>query len=186
MKAKSRFTVKRLAMDGLLVAMTLVVAMLKIQIGGLKLTFEALPTILCAVIFGPVDAMIVGGLGELLDQLTSFGLTPTTVLWILPAVSRGLFVGLCVKAMNKRLSADTLTKTKHSVLFVIVCIISAIIVSCINTVALYVDSKMFGYYSYAMVFGVFGVRIITGVISSAIMAIAAIPIVAALKKTKFI
>ena len=135
MRKKSRFTVKRMVVDGLMIAMTLVVAMLKIQIGGLKLTFEALPTILCAVIFGPVDAIIVGGLGELLDQLLGFGLTPTTVLWILPAVARGLFVGLCVKVMNKHLSADALTKVKHSVLFVIVCIISAIIVSCLNTLA---------------------------------------------------
>ena len=34
--------------------------------------------ILCAIVFGPVDAAIVGGVAELLNQMLTFGFTPTT------------------------------------------------------------------------------------------------------------
>ena len=58
--------------------------------------------------------------------------------------------------------------------------------SLINTFTLYVDSKMFGYYSYAMVFGVLWLRLATGAISSVLMAVASKPVVLALKKSKLI
>ena len=45
---------------------------------------------------------------------------------------------------------------------------------------------MFGYYSYAMVFGVLWLRLATGAISSVLMAVASKPVVLALKKSKLI
>ena len=70
--------------------------------------------------------------------------------------------------------------------FWVCCVISGLICSLINTFTLYVDSKMFGYYSYAMVFGVLWVRLGASAISSVLMAVVAKPLAAALHKTKFI
>ena len=50
----------------------------------------------------------------------------------------------------------------------------------------YVDAKMFHYYEYHMIFGVFWIRIASGIISSLLMAIVALPVVAALKRANFI
>lgn len=183
---KKRFTVQRIAMDAVMVALYFGLSMISITIGGLKFTVESLPVVICAVAFGPIDAAIVGFLGETMNQMLTYGFTPTTALWVLPYVVQGLFIGTCVLAMKKRLSADALAKTKRSVLLFVVCIIAGILISCLNTLALYIDSKMFGYYSYAMVFGVFWIRIATGVITACAMAAVVQPLVLALKRAKFI
>ena len=92
---KSKFPIKRIALDAVMVALYVALALCSVTLfNSIKITFEALPIVICALIFGPVDAAIVGMLSELLNQILTFGLTPTTVLWVLPAVVRCLFVGL--------------------------------------------------------------------------------------------
>lgn len=184
---KNRFAVHRMALNAVMIAVYVVLAMtLSFQIGGLKITVEALPVIICAVAFGPANAAIVGGIAEFLNQLLTFGLTPTTALWVLPAVARGFFIGICLLPIRKRCAGEPLLKGKRILYFYIICLFSAIIVSCLNTFTFYVDSKMFGYYNYALVFGAFGLRIVTGLVSTAAMATATVPVVMALRKAKLI
>ena len=185
-KTQKRFTVRRLTLDAVLVAVYFALSMLAVPIGGLKLTFEHLPIIICAVAFGPVDALLVGLLGEFMNQMLTYGFTPTTLLWTLPALFRGLSMGLCARLVKKHLGVDALMEKKFPAAFAAVCVISGVICSCINTFAFYVDSKMFGYYSYAMVFGVFWLRIGASAISSVVMAVAAKPVVTALRRGKMI
>ena len=185
---KTHFPVKRIALNAVMVALYIGLSFLSIPLGGLKITFEALPVVICAVAFGPVDAAIVGFLSEFLNQMLTYGFTPTTLLWVLPAVVRGLFLGLCMLGIKKRQGADLSAwlKSKCAVWLLVLCAISGILVSCINTFTLYVDSKMYGYYSYAMVFGVFWVRIFSGILSSIAMGLLTTPIVLALKKAKLV
>jgi uncharacterized membrane protein len=56
----------------------------------------------------------------------------------------------------------------------------------VNTFTLYVDSKMFGYYSYAMVFGALWVRLGTSAISSVVMSVVAKPLAQAMRKARVI
>lgn len=184
---KTRFPVQRIALTAVLIAVYVALSMfLTIPLGGLKITIEALPVIICAVAFGPVDAAIVGFLGELLNQMLTYGFTPTTILWILPAFVRGLFIGLCILGMKKKWAVDAIVTGKRVIAVFVICIISGLLVSCLNTFTLYVDSNMYGYYSYEMVFGVFWIRIVTGMISSTLMAAATMPVVLALKRAKII
>ena len=184
---KTKLSVRRMAINAVLMAIYVVCAMyLTIPLGGLKITIEALPVILCAVLFGPADAAIVGGLAELINQMLTFGFTPTTALWVLPAVVRGLFVGFCMLPIRKRSIGQSLFTGKRLIAFYIICLISAVIVSCLNTFTLYVDSKMFGYYSYAMVFGSFVLRIITGLVASSAMAALTVPLANAMRRAKLV
>lgn len=177
---------RRLAMDAVLIALYVALSMLAIVMGGLKLTFEHLPVIISAVLFGPVDAMLVGGLGELINQMMTYGFTPTTVLWMAPAVFCGLATGLGAKLAGNHLGMNALLKKKVPVAFFILSVAVGIGCSGLNTFTLYVDSKMFGYYSYAMVFGVLWLRLGAGMISSVLMVAAAKPVVIALNKAKMI
>lgn len=183
---KKALTVRRMALDAVMIAMFFALSMFQITAGGLKFTFSALPIIICAVIFGPVDAFLVGLLGALLEQMMTYGFTPTTILWILPAGIRGLFIGLCLLPLKKHADGETLLRGKRIIAFYAICLVSAVIVSCFNTFTLYVDSNMYGYYTYALVFGALVARIVTGLISSALMATATIPVVAALKRAKIV
>ena len=180
--------VKRMVMNAAMVAVYVVLSLpfLVISVGGLKITFEHFPVVLCGILFGPVDAMIVGGIGELINQMTSFGFTPTTLLWILPIVVRGLFVGLCAKCFKKHMGLKAIVQKQVPILFLIVCIVSGITSSLFNTLALYVDSKLFGYYTFAMVFGALTLRIFLSAITSIVIAVAIKPILHALRHENFI
>ena len=182
---KTNFSAKRITLCGVCVALYVVMSMfLSITVGGFKLTFEHLPVIIAALLFGPVDALIVGALGELANQLLTFGLTTTTILWMMPAMFRGLSVGLCAKLAGSYVGINAVIEKKIPVAFWVTCIVSGLICSLLNTFTLYVDSKLYGYYSYAMVFGVLWVRLAASAVSSVLMAVAAKPVLAAMRKAK--
>ena len=165
---------KRLAMDGLCIALFFVLSLFSVEIGGVKLTFDALAVVIAAALFGPADAFLVGLLGAMLEQLVSYGLTVTTVLWILPPACRGLVIGLGLKKLpNAR---------KHW-RYLCLCIFAALVTSTLNTLVYYVDAKLMGYYHYALIFGAFFVRLATGVATGVITAEVALPILAALRKS---
>lgn len=182
------FPVKRLVLDAVLIALYVVLGFWKIPIGNMfRISVAPFAVILCALIFGPVDGLIVGFLGEFLSQILGpYGLTQTTVLWCLGEAVRGLALGLCVLPLKKRLMAgNPLTPTALGMLMV--CFVATSFLSSLgNTLALYVDSKLFGYYSYYMVFGVLVARLaINGVLSGA-LGYVSLPIIKALQKTKLI
>ena len=183
---RSRFTAKRLALNAAMVALYFALSMMAVPVGGFKLTFEHLPVILCAVLFGPVDALIVGALGEFINQMLTFGFTPTTILWMAPAMIRGLSMGLGARLAPRFLGLEALLEKKVPVAFWVMCIVAGLVCSLVNTFTLYVDSKMFGYYSYAMVFGVLWLRLGASAISSALMAVVVKPLTHALRKTNLI
>ena len=183
---RSSFSAKRMALNAAMVALYVALSMLAVPVGGFKLTFEHMPVILCAVIFGPVDALIVGALGEFTNQMMTFGFTPTTILWMAPAMIRGLCMGMGAILLPRFLGKAGLLEKKVPVVFWIVCVAVGLVCSLVNTFTLYVDSKMFGYYSYAMVFGVLWVRLATSAMSSVVMAIVAKPLVRAMRKARVI
>lgn len=183
---KPYFTAQRITLDAIMIALFVGLSFLSFIVAGVKVTIEDLPVVICAVAFGPIDAAIVGFLGEFMNQMLTYGFTPTTLLWILPAVVRGLFIGICIHAMKKRHTTEEIFKTKRTIWIFVICAISGILASICNTFAYYVDSNMYGYYSYALVFGVFWIRIVIGIIASSVMAAVSIPITLALKRTRLI
>ena len=103
MKRNTVFSVRRLVMDAVLVALYVVLGFVKIPIGNmLRINFASFAVVMCAVTFSPIDGLMVGFLGEFLSQILGpYGLTPTTVLWALPEAVRGLLVGLAMLLLAK-------------------------------------------------------------------------------------
>ena len=89
----TKWTARRLAADAMFAAMVTVLGLVSISTGNLKITVEALPVFLGALLLGPVDGLAIGGVGTLLYQLLRFGVSATTALWIAPYVLLGLCVG---------------------------------------------------------------------------------------------
>ena len=186
---KTAFSAKRITLNAVLIALYVVLSFLKIPIGNiLRVNLASFAVVLCAVAFGPVDGLIVGFMGEFLAQvLGPYGLTPTTLLWALPEGVRGLLLGLAILLFaRKNLTVSNLVKSKATIGYLAVCIIVGIIASLVNTFALYVDSKMFGYYSYHMVFGVLLVRLSLATVLSGLFGYITLPVVSALRKNKII
>ena len=186
---KSTFSIKRLVLNAVLIALYVVLSFLKIPIGNLlRVNMASFAVVISAVAFTPIDGLWVGFLGEFLAQvLGPYGLTPTTALWALPEGVRGLFLG-CVMVLfaKKHLTLTEIQKSKTIFLYLLACILSGIIASLLNTFALYVDSKMFGYYSYYMVFGVLIIRLSLSAVMSTLFGYITLPVVSALRKNKII
>ena len=129
---------RQLCLDAVLAAMCAVLGAVSLDLGNMKFSFESLPVLIGAFLFGPLDGLLIGGVGTLLYQLLRYGVTVTTPLWIMPYMLCGLFVGWYAK---KR---PSLTKGQMS--FAIFA--AGILIFVLNTFVLYVDSKVYGYYSY--------------------------------------
>lgn len=181
------FPVKRLVLNAVLIAIYVVLGYLRIPIGNtFRISIAPFAVILCALAFGPLDGLIVGFMGEFLAQvLGPYGLTYTTLLWCVGETVRGLLLGLCtvlfLKQWMRSLSAPT---RKQTVLILVCCVVTGMISSLGNTLALYVDSKMLGYYSYAMVFGALLVRLLLSTVTSALLGYISLGIITTLRKAK--
>ena len=83
------------------------------------------------------------------------------------------------------LAAQRLNGKKTAVLLGC-CMLTGTLAALGQTLALYVDSTMFGYYRYEIVFGVMIWRILVYVLISAVFGYLCVPIIAALRKTKLV
>ena len=165
---------KRLVINAMLIAMYVVLSLVAtINLWNMKFTLDSLPIIVGAALFGPVDGMLIGLLGSFTNQMLTYGFGPTTVLWVIPAAVRGLLVGLFAKHCNFNMSHK---QTQF------ITISSALVVTALNTFMMYIDSKIYGYYSFAYVFGGILPRVIAGVIIAFVFASIVPQIVKQLKR----
>ena len=103
----------------------------------------------------------------------TFEAFPILVAGLLLGPVDGLIVGLFAKSKNFRLS---------NVQIILICILSALLVTSLNLLALYVDSRLYGYYSFALVFGNLLLKVIAGVILAIIYASVLPKLISFLKK----
>lgn len=141
--------------------------------GTMKISISGLPIILCAVLINPIWAAAAGFTGALIGQMISYGFTVTTLLWVMPAVIRGLSMGLLFILFKRSLNPFILS---------VETVISSLLVTAANTVVSYIDSKI---YSYPVtLFGIILVnRIIVAVVTAIVFALIVPPIVKAVKNT---
>lgn len=161
--------------DAMLAAVCAVLGFIALDLGNIKITFESLPILLAAFMLGPIDGMLVGGVGTLVYQLLRYGISATTVLWILPYVLCGLFAGL----MSRKTDADD----SKRILFKVV--LMEVMILAINTGVIYIDSKIYGYYSAVYVFGSLAIRIVICIIKSAAFGLVMPYLLKGLRQVKF-
>ena len=139
-----------------------------IRLGWINISVSALPIIV------PGGGLMVGLVGAFLGQLMTYGVTATTVLWIIPPAVRGLLIGLYAKRCGYALSRRQLVG---------VLIVTSLVVTLLNTGAIYLDSVIYGYYTSAYVFGKVGIRIVSGAVTAVAMAFVTPPVLDMLKRS---
>ena len=172
---KRYLSVRMMAIDAVLVAMYVVLNSISLRSMGFKFTLDAFPIIVGGVLFGPVHGSLIGFVGSLIYQLffSGYGITPTTALWMLPVVVRGLIIGLYSKAKGNE------PKTFGLVIATIIC---GVLTTALNTLALYTDSILFKYYSYELVFGMLIPKFVISIILAVIFALITPSIVRKIRK----
>lgn len=128
---------RKLALDAVLAAMCASLGALSLDMGSMKITLESFPVLLGALLFGPTDGLAVGFVGTLLYQLLRYGVSATTLLWILPYAAAGFLTGLGAKRKN-------FAPSPREVLYLTVA--AEILITALNTLVLYVDSRIYGYW----------------------------------------
>ena len=167
-KRGGRTMTQQLVINALLAAMCVVLGFMSIRIGNImKVSLEDFPVIFAALMFGPVDGMIVAAIGIFLYQLLSYGVTVTTVLWILPFVIVGGIAGLYAKKFNFN------NNNKQILIIFLVC---EILVCLLNTGAIYADSKIYGYYYPTIITGMILIRLVTAVAKGVVLGLISPPL----------
>lgn len=135
---------KRMTVISMLAAMCAVLGAISIDLGNLKITLESIPVIIGAALFGPIDGALVGLVGTFVYQIIRYGFSVTTLLWMLPYCICGLIVGYYAKKKGFSLSVKQM-------IFIVV--VAELVITTLNTGVLYIDSKIYGYYSAVYIFG---------------------------------
>lgn len=163
----------RLSVDAMLAAMCAVLGYLSLDFGNLKITFESVPVLVAALLFGPADGAATGLVGTFIYQLARYGVTVTTPLWIAPYVLCGALVGAYARRHDFSL-------TQGEILFTVVS--NELLITALNTVVLYIDSKLYGYYSPAYIFGSLALRAVICVGKAVAYSFALPPLLRAIRR----
>jgi ECF transporter S component (folate family) len=169
----SKINTRQLAIDAMLAAMCAVLGYLSIDLNNLKFTFESVPILIGALLFGPADGAAIGLVGTLIYQLLRYGVSATTVLWIAPYVLCGVLVGWYAKRRRFELNQ---TQT------VVIVVLGELLVTLLNTGVIYVDSKLYGYYTPTLITGALALRLLICVGKALVYSFALPPLLSALRR----
>lgn len=170
----SKINAKHLCRVAIFAAIYFLLGLLSpIQTATLKITLSSLPVVMAGVLLGPWSGFVVGALGELLGQLLRYGFTATTMLWLIPVGLRGVTIGL--------LRGKTPLEQRPVKLYA-VCLVAAVVTTLTNTPIIWLDSVLYGYYSYAIVVGALIGRLVTGLVTAVVVTSIALPLCRVLRK----
>ncbi len=177
----SRFNTKSMCRVAVLAALYVPLSVfVAIQVGNVRISFGSLPVVVSALLCGPVEAVLVAGIGEFFKQLLTYGVTATTVLYLIPPALRGAIIGVVAVRMWKNGSR---LEDRKTVCYA-TCLCAAVATTVGNTLVNWLDSVLYGYYTFAYVFGDFVTRLGVGLINAVVMATIAIPMVLLLRRQK--
>lgn len=149
--------VKKLTLTGILIgAFVILSTYLSMNPYNIKITLQNLPMFLGAIMYGPVEGFLIGFIGMFINQLLTYGFSPTIIFWCLPQSIAGFLLGFLIKKLN--------VKVESGPKFWVLVISMHLLITVLNTIVIYVDSKIMGYYSFVLVFGSFIIRMLTSVV----------------------
>ncbi len=145
-----------------------------------KLSIASFAIIIAALLYGAADACTVAFMGELIYQLLRFGFMPETVLYIIPPVVRALILGAFATYLFKK--GKYMEKTP--LVMYLSAVIAAIATSAVTTGSLYITAKMYGRFEIVTFTAGILSRFTSGIFTAIVLASAAMPIAAALRRAK--
>lgn len=175
--SKNANNLKMLCLAGVMAALYVGLDFLAVSIsaplgGQMKISLSGLPVIIVAIFGGPLWGAATGFVGALIGQLITYGFGATTLLWVLPAVVRGLAMGVLFRLFKKSMKPSWL---------ILETTISALLVTLCNTGVLLLDQVIYGYGSLYTVLVAIPTRVIAGVITAVVFSLMLPTIVNSLK-----
>lgn len=166
--------IRRMTLDGVLIGLFLVLGLLRIRVGDfLEIGLGTIAITLAAISISPIDAIIIAGVGEFMNQVffSGYGFTPTTFLWVFPVVLRAAILGFVAYLFKRK--GDHITN--HKVILFITIMGTALIISAVDTGLLLLDGVIMNYpvtFTWART----GIRVLTSQITAVVVALTIIPL----------
>lgn len=154
--------IKNIALIAILSALFVLLSFFSISLPNMKITLQNIIIYIAGMIFSPHLAAFTGGLGSFISQILLYGLMPTTFIWILPHIIVAFIFSYLYKIGNYN-KTNLFQKS-----FFVLILVSNFLLTILNTLVLFLDSKINGYYTFATVFGSFIIRMITCIVTSII------------------
>ena len=148
---------KQITLNAVLAAMCAVLGAISLDFGNIKISFEGLPVMIGALLFGPVDGFLIGGIGTLIYQVLRYGFEITTMLWVLPYALCGIIMGAYAKKRGFNL-------TKKQMAFIVS--LGCVLIFLINTGSLVVYSMVYQLNTPVFILGALPVRILVCIINA--------------------
>ena len=170
--------IRRMCIDGMLVAVFIVLAKFTIKVPPLHISFAGLAVVFATCYFGLKDGLIVAFLGEVVIQMTSsYGIGPTTPLWFWSPCFRALVIGLFDIIYRKK--GDHIDS--HPLVFGIASALAALVVTLVNAGVEVLDGLIIGY-DPKVTLVLVGTRILSSFVTSIAITVLAIPLLRAIRK----
>ena len=171
--------VRKLCYAAILAAMYLPLSLyVAVQVGNVRISFGSLPVVVGALLFGPVESVAVALVGEFLKQILTYGVTYTTVLYLIPPALRGLVIGLAAALVRQR--GGRLEERRP--LCYAVCAAAAVCTTVGNTLVNWLDSVLMGYYFPGLILGDLVWRLLVGMVNAVVIVSLAMPLVRTLRR----
>ena len=134
MELSNKSIVFRIALTGLCMALYIVLNLATIKVGNmLEISFTMLPVIFIAIVYGPLEGMLVGAVGEFINQL-NYELSVMTIIWMLAPILCGLVVGLLFRHKNP---------LKNKIRWIVTIVAAQIAITGSNTLAMYLNNIVY-------------------------------------------
>ena len=145
----ARPKIYRIALDALFVALYVILGtFLSFKIpGAIQISFSTLPILLSAFLFQPSDAITVAVVGNFLEQVVDpspYGFA-TLLIWLIPGAVQAL-----VASLGARTVRNAESKRKIAILTVLVIVCADLVLTLLNTGALYLDGYLLHYHVKAL------------------------------------
>ena len=133
MKIKTR----HITLSAMMAALAVALDYLSFKTDSTKITLYSLPLLLSGILFGPWIGLLTGMVAGFLSQLLTFGLGPTTPLWMLAPMCWGFISGLLFHKGFKRKPSN--------VSIITTVIVTSLVCLSVNTLCLWLDGLIYHY-----------------------------------------
>jgi uncharacterized membrane protein len=174
---RNNSTTYRLAIDSMMASLYFVLAYFAIKIGNITITPASITIVLVSLLYSPQDAILVGLVGETINQMAKYGPSPTTVLWLIPVILRASIISFSQLVCRRK---GTYLE-RHLVLYFLIIILAGLVTTAANTGIIFLDGYLMNYpVSYTLLETLF--RFLSSLITCVLVGILVLPVMKAIGK----
>ena len=157
--------IHKISISSAMAALATILNLLSVRTDTNLYSIYALPLLISGILYGPLVGSLTGFATGFIVQLCTYGLQPTTFLWLMAPISWGLVSGLIAKLFKYKI---------NKLIIALEVSLSSIIALILNSLGMILDGLIYNYstaFVYAGLLLRVGVSIIVGIFYFAMLSL---------------